>query len=98
MASYIATAMKILAEDSDDDTYHQDTPTPPTFTLQLFLASLFFGLITFSNGEMNQKQRKFSRPSRPTFWHKLAQVEQVQAPSWYRACAMAQGMASIVGI
>jgi len=33
-----------------------------------------------------------------TSWHKLAQVEQVQAPSWYRACAMAQGMASIVGI
>ena len=40
----------------------------------------------------------FSRPCRPTLWHKLAQVEQVQAPSWYRACAMAQGKASIVGI
>ena len=39
-----------------------------------------------------------ARPCRPTFWHKLAQVEQVQAPSWYRACAMAQGMTSIVGI
>jgi len=39
-----------------------------------------------------------ARPYRPTFLHKLAQVEQVQAPSWYRICAMAQGMASIVGI
>jgi len=59
MASYIATAMKILAEDSEDDTDHEDTPTPPTFTVQQFLDSLFFGLLTFSNGEMNQKQRKF---------------------------------------
>ena len=58
MASYIAAAMKILAEDSEDDTDHEDTPTPPTFTVQLFLDSLFFGLLTFSNGEMNQKQRK----------------------------------------
>jgi len=58
MASYIAAAMKILAEDSEDDTDHEDTPTPPTFTVQLFLDSLFFGLLTFFNGEMNQKQRK----------------------------------------
>ena len=36
---------------------------------------------------------KFPRSCRPTFCHKLAQVEQVQAPSWYRACVMAQGMA-----
>ena len=42
--------------------------------------------------------RTFARPCRPTLWHKLAQMEQVQAPSWYRACAMAQGKASIVGI
>ena len=41
MASYVAAAMKILAEDSEDDTDHEDTPTPPTFTLQLFLDSLF---------------------------------------------------------
>jgi len=47
--------MKILAEDSEDDTGHEDTPTPPTFTLQLYLDSLFFGLLTF----FNQKQRKF---------------------------------------
>ena len=40
----------------------------------------------------------FSRPCRPTWWYKLAQVEQVQAPSWYRACTMAQGKASIVGM
>jgi len=63
MASYIAAAMKFLAKDSEDDTDHEtdheDTPTPPTFTLQLFLDSLFFGLLTFFNGEMNQKQRKF---------------------------------------
>jgi len=59
MASYIASSMKILAGDSEDDTDHEDTPTPPTFTLQLFLDSLFFGLRTFFNGEMNQKQRKF---------------------------------------
>jgi len=58
MASYIASAIKILAEDSEDDTDHEDTPTPPTFTLQSFLDSLFFGLFTFFNGEMNQKQRK----------------------------------------
>jgi len=42
MASYISAAMKILAEDSEDDTDHEDTPTPPTFILQLFLDSLFF--------------------------------------------------------
>jgi len=36
---------------------------------------------------------KYKRPCRPTFCHKLAQVEQVQAPSWYRTCAVAQGMA-----
>jgi len=59
MASYIAVAMKILAEDSEDGTDHEDTPTPPTFTVQLFLDFLFFGLHTFFNGEMNQKQRKF---------------------------------------
>jgi len=59
MASYIAAAMKILVEDSEDDTYHEDTPTPPAFTVQLFLDSLFFGLLIFFNGEMNQKQRKF---------------------------------------
>jgi len=53
--------MKILAEDSEDDTDHEDTPTPPTFTMQLFLDSLFFGLLTFFNGEMNQKQRKFNQ-------------------------------------
>ena len=58
MASYIASAMKIL-EDSEDDTDHEDTPTPPTFTVQLFLDSLFFGLLTFFNREMNQKQRNF---------------------------------------
>jgi len=52
IASYIAAAIKILAEDSEDDTDHEDTPTPPTFTLQLFLDSLFF---TFFNGEMNQE-------------------------------------------
>ena len=51
--------MKILAEDSEDDTDHEDTPTPPTFAVQLFIGSLFFGLLTFFNGEMNQKQRKF---------------------------------------
>jgi len=54
MVSCIAAAMKILAEDSEDD-----APTPPTFTVQLFLDSLFFGLLTFFNGEMNPKQRKF---------------------------------------
>jgi len=59
MASYIAGAMKILTEDSEDDTDYEDTPTPPTFAVQLFLDSLFFGLLTFSNGEMNQKQREF---------------------------------------
>ena len=59
MASYIAVAMKILAEDSEDDTDREDTPTPPAFTVQPFLNSLLFGLLTFSNGEMNQKQRKF---------------------------------------
>jgi len=59
MASYIVPAMKILAQDSEDDTDHEDTPTPPTFTVQLFLDSLFFGILTFSNGEMNQKQRNF---------------------------------------
>ena len=51
--------MKILEEDSEDDADHEDTPTPPTFTVQLFLDSLFFGPLTFFNGEMNQKQRKF---------------------------------------
>jgi len=51
--------MKILAKDSEDDADHEDTPTPPTFTLYLFLDSLFFGLLTLFNGEMNQKQRKF---------------------------------------
>ena len=61
MASYIASVMKILAEDSEDDTDHEDTSTPPTFTMQLFLDSLFFGLLTFFNGEMNQKQRKFNQ-------------------------------------
>jgi len=45
IASYIAAAIKILAEDSEDDTDHEDTPTPPTFTLQLFLDSLFFMLL-----------------------------------------------------
>jgi len=59
MASYIAASMKILAEDSEDDTDHEDTPTPPTFTVQLFLDSLFFGFLAFFNGEMNPKQRKF---------------------------------------
>jgi len=58
MASYIAAAMKISAKDSEDDTDYENTPTPPTFTLQLFLDSLFFGLLTFFHGEMNQKQRK----------------------------------------
>jgi len=42
--------------------------------------------------------RYISRPCRPTWWYKLVQVEQAQAPSWYRACAMAQGKASIMGI
>ena len=42
MASYIAATMKILAEDSEDDTDHEDTPTPPTINLQLFLDSLIF--------------------------------------------------------
>jgi len=50
--------MKILEEDSEDDADHEDTPTPPTFTVQIFLDSLFFGPLTFFNGEMNQKQRK----------------------------------------
>jgi len=59
MVSYIAVTMKILVEDSEDDTDHEDTPTPPAFTVHLFLDSLFFGLLTFFNGEMNQKQRKF---------------------------------------
>jgi len=59
MASYIAAAMKILAEDSEDDTDHEDTPQSPAFTVQIFLDSLFFSLLTFFNGEMNQKQRKF---------------------------------------
>ena len=36
----------------------QDTPTPPTFTLQLFLDSLFFRLLTFFNGEMNQEMNR----------------------------------------
>ena len=58
MAWYIAAAMKILEEDSEDDADHEDTPTPPTFTVQIFLDSLFFGPLTFFNGEMNQKQRK----------------------------------------
>jgi len=58
MASCIAAAMKILAEDSEDDPDHEDTPTPPTFTWQLFLDSLFLGLLTFFNGEINQKQQK----------------------------------------
>ena len=51
--------MKILAEDSEDDTDHEDTPQPPAFTVQIFLDSLFFSLLSFFNGEMNQKQRKF---------------------------------------
>jgi len=42
IASYIATVIQILAEDSEDDTDNEDTPRPPTFTLQLFLDSLFF--------------------------------------------------------
>jgi len=29
--------------------------------MQLFLDSLFFGLLTFSKGEMNQKQQKLNR-------------------------------------
>ena len=58
IASYIATAIQILAEDSEDDTDHEDTPTPPTFTLQLFLDSLFFRLLTFFNGEMNQEMNR----------------------------------------
>jgi len=47
-----------LAEDSEDDTDHEDTPTPPTFTLQLFLDSLFFRVFTFFNGEMNQEMNR----------------------------------------
>jgi len=31
-------------------------PTPPTFTVQLFLDSLFFGLLTFFNGEMSESR------------------------------------------
>ena len=45
IASYIAAAIKILAEHSEDDADHEDTPTPPTFRLQLFLDSLFFRLL-----------------------------------------------------
>jgi len=58
IASYIAAAIKILEEDSEDDTDHEDTPTPPTFTQQLFLDSLFFRLLTFFNGEMNQEMNR----------------------------------------
>jgi len=57
MASYIAAALKIWAEDSEDDTDHEDTPTPPAFTVQLLIDSL--GLLAFFKGEINQKQRKF---------------------------------------
>ena len=39
-----------MAEDSEDDTDHEDTPTPPTFTLKLFLDSLFFMLLEPRNG------------------------------------------------
>ena len=49
IASYIAGAIQILAQDSEDDTDHEDTPTPPTFTQQLFLDSLFFMLLEQRN-------------------------------------------------
>jgi len=49
MVSYIAAAMKILAEDSEDDTDPEDTPTPPTlqcsyFSIPYFLVSLLFSM------------------------------------------------------
>jgi len=47
-----------LAEGSEDDTDHEDTPTPPTFTLQLFLDSLFFGILVVYNGEINQEMNR----------------------------------------
>ena len=47
-----------MAEDSEDDTDHEDTPTPPTFTQKLFLDSLFFRVLTFFNGEMNQEMNR----------------------------------------
>jgi len=41
------------------------TPTPPTFTLQLFLDFLFFVLLTFSKGEINHRRnRKFSESTK----------------------------------
>ena len=57
-------------EDSEDDTDHEDTPTPPTFTLQLFLDSLFFRLLTFFNVEMNQEMnRVFLRIQIEAYFH-----------------------------
>ena len=47
-----------MAEDSEDDTDHEDTPTLPTFTQKLFLDSLFFRVLTFFNGEMNQEMNR----------------------------------------
>ena len=63
-----------MAEDSEDDTDHEDTPTPPTFTLQLFLDSLFFRLLTFFNGEMNLHiQIEFLRIQIESYFHCFGQ-------------------------
>jgi len=53
--------MKILAEDSEDDTDHEDTPTPPTFTLQLFLDSLFFVSLLFSMEKYTKNNENFNQ-------------------------------------
>ena len=55
MASYIAAAMKILAEDSEDDTDHEDTPTPPAFTSDR----------PSNTTAGNQRRRRVARKGRP---------------------------------
>ena len=61
VASYIAAAMKILAEDSEDDTDHEDTPTPPAFTVQLFLDSYFLISLLFSMEKWTKNNENFNQ-------------------------------------
>ena len=61
MASYLAVAMKILAEDSEDDTDHEDTPTPPAFTVQLFLDSYFLISLLFSMEKWTKNNENFNQ-------------------------------------
>ena len=54
--------------------YQARTHTPPTFTLQLFLDSLFLRLLTFFNGEMNQEMnRVFLRIQIEAYFHCFGQ-------------------------